>query len=146
MNCTRREFTRECGVIAALTLSACSQQPTTEEVSTEVEEPQEETVEEPEAEEEEVDLREFERLEFNIKAWQYDEENDVYYQLNVPYCLHPGAEELESLAIFVPGAYFIAEEKRKAFECTIDETAHVGSFDATSAPILMPINSGIFSP
>ena len=144
MICTRREFTRECGVIAALTLSACAQAP--EEPPAEVEEPQEEPVEEVEEEEERVDLREFERLEFNNRDWQYDEENDVYYQLNVPYCLHPGSVELESLAIFVPGPYFIAEQRRKSYECTIDETARIGDFSAATAPILMPINSGTFSP
>lgn len=90
----------------------------------------------------EVDLKEFQKLAINMEAWRYDATNDVYYQLGIPYCLHPAAELYESLAIFVPGAYFTAEENRRDYACEVNPEGKVGSFTASTAPIVMPINSG----
>lgn len=90
----------------------------------------------------EVDLHEFDKLAIDMSAWKHDAENDVYYQLGVPYCLHPASESYESLAIFVPGAYFVADEEQKKSALVIDAKAKVGSFTAKTAPIVMPVTSG----
>ncbi len=37
--------------------------------------------------------------------WNYDETNDIYYQIGLVYCAKPQATEYESLAVYVPGAY-----------------------------------------
>ena len=93
----------------------------------------------------EVDLDEFEDLALDMTTWNYDEVNDCYYQLALPYCITPGNEQYESLAIFVPGPYFTAKKKGNRYSCTIDETAKVGSFTPATAPIAMPVNSSSYS-
>lgn len=142
MGCTRRDFVSLASAAALLGLSACAQS-----AEPQVVEEQPPAPEEPaKQEEEKVDLKEFEKLALKTDAWQYDKENDVYYQLGVPYCLSPGSESYESLAIFVPGAYFTAKEHGKTFACEINEKGKVGSFTAKTAPVAMPINSGTLSP
>ena len=42
----------------------------------------------------------------NMTKWNYDEKNDIYYQINVSYCTKPAALEYETLGIYVPGKYF----------------------------------------
>ena len=44
------------------------------------------------------------------RAWLYNAEADVYYQLGIPYCGNPADETYENLAVFVPGSYFKASE------------------------------------
>ena len=87
----------------------------------------------------------FESLSIDASKWHYDEDNDVYYQLGLTYCLSPATETYESLAIFVPGAYFTAEKKGDTYACAVNEKAVVGSFTPATAPILMPINTGTLS-
>ena len=94
------------------------------------------------APEPEVDASEFEGLALDTSAWRFDSENNVYYQLGLTYCLNPATETYESLAIFVPGAYFNAEKNGDTYTCTVNEKAVVGSFTPATAPILMPVNSG----
>ena len=116
-------------------LAACKREKIEEEPA-EPEEPKEEAPEEPE-----VDLEEFEALALDMDAWTYDEEHDCYYQLAVPYCLTPGSEQYESLAIFVPGPYFTGKAKGQLYHCEIAEDAKVGQFTPATAPIAMPVNA-----
>lgn len=92
-----------------------------------------------------VDLNEFESLALDASKWQYDATNDIYYQLGLTYCKKPASKSLESLAIFVPGKFFTAEKNGDTYTCTVDTTAVVGSFTAATAPVLLPINSGVLS-
>ena len=92
-----------------------------------------------------VDASKFKSLALDPSAWSYDEENDAYYQLGLTYCLEPETETYETLAIFVPGAYFTAEKNGETYTCQVNEKAVVGSFTASTAPILMPINAGTLS-
>lgn len=87
----------------------------------------------------------FSSLAIDMKAWNYDEANDVYYQLALPYCTKPATQTYESLSIYVPGGFMVGEKKGSHYACTIDEKAVVGSFTPETAPILMPINSGKLS-
>lgn len=136
MGCTRREFLALASMGTAVGLAGCtpSRQPQ-----------QQEPVEEPPAEQPDVDLEEFKGLALDTSAWRYDEENDVYYQLGLTYCKTPATKTYESLAIFVPGAYFTAEENGSSYTCTVNEKAVVGSYTPATAPILMPINTGTLS-
>lgn len=135
MGCTRREFLALASVGTLAGMAGCT--PTQTEPSAPAEDVPQETPD--------VDLAEFQSLALDPSAWRYDEEADVYYQLGLTYCLHPATETYESLAVFVPGAYFTAEKNGDTYTCTVDQKAVVGSFTAATAPILMPINSGALS-
>ena len=137
MGCTRREFLALASMgTTAVGLAACTpdRQP--------VEPP---AAEEPSEETPQVDLEEFKDLALDTSAWRYDEDNDVYYQLGLTYCKSPATKTYESLAVFVPGAYFKAEKNGDTYTCTVDEKAVVGNFTAATAPVLMPINTGTLS-
>ena len=136
MGCTRREFLTLASAGAAAGLVGCTpaQRPS---------EPEEEpSAESDEPTEPEVDLTEFEGLALDTSAWRYDDDNDVYFQLGLAYCKNPATTTYESLAVFVPGAYFTAEKNGDTYSCTVNEKAVVGNFTPATAPVLMPINTG----
>ncbi len=136
MGCTRREFVGLSAMAAALGLGACANLREQQPESSDAEQPQQP----------QVDLNEFEKLKLDEGAWKYDSTNDVYYQLGLVYCKTPVATAYQSLAIFVPGAYFSATAKGDTYTCTVNPDAKVGSFTPATAPVLMPINSGNLSP
>ena len=77
--------------------------------------------------------------------WNYDEENNIYYQLGIVYCTNPETTEYESLGIFVPGEYFTANENDNGtYTCSVID-GHAGNFSASNAPIVMPINTAGYS-
>lgn len=43
----------------------------------------------------------------DMSRWRYNAEDDVYYQLGIPYCEKPVDLNYQTLAFFVPGAYQI---------------------------------------
>ena len=132
MGCTRREFLALASAGAAVGLAGCTpSRPVAQDPE-----------QDPASPDPSVDLAEFESLALDSSAWRYDEDNDVYYQLGLPYCLTPATKTYESLAIFVPGAYFSAEKNGSTYTCTVNERAVVGSFTTATAPVLMPINTG----
>ena len=47
-------------------------------------------------------------LTFDNAAWQYDEANDIYWQVGVVYVANPASLDYETLGIYVPGAYLEA--------------------------------------
>ena len=74
--------------------------------------------------------------------WCYDETDDVYYQLGIAYCATPADADYEQLAIIVPGAYMQATANGDGtFTCSIDASAEVGGYTASTAPIVMPVNT-----
>lgn len=135
MGCTRREFLAlaSMGTIAGVT--GCT--PADHSAQTQ---PSDDATQQTD-----VNLSEFESLAIDNAAWRFDSERNVYYQLGLNYCLSPATEAYESLAIFVPGAYFTAEQNGETYACTINEKAVVGSFTPATAPVLLPINTGTLS-
>lgn len=133
MGCTRREFLALASMGTVAGLAGCTPSRQTEQ--TPADEPAQPT-------DPSVDLAEFESLALDSGAWRYDEKNDVYYQLGLTYCKTPATTTYESLAIFVPGAYFTAKQNGSTYSCTVNEKAVVGGFTASTAPILMPVNTG----
>lgn len=135
MGCTRREFLAlaSMGTIAGVT--GCT--PADHSAQTQ---PSDDATQQTD-----VNLTEFESLAIDNAAWRFDSERNVYYQLGLNYCLSPATEAYESLAIFVPGAYFTAEQNGETYTCTINEKAVVGSFTPATAPVLLPINTGTLS-
>lgn len=92
-----------------------------------------------------VDLGEFKDLELDDSKWMYDDANDCYYQLGLPYCTKPAAGNYEALAIFVPGKYFKGEKNGSTWSCKVNAKGKVGSFTASTAPVVMPVNSARLS-
>ena len=39
----------------------------------------------------------------DMAKWSYNADDDVYYQVGIPYCASPADESYETLAVFVPG-------------------------------------------
>ena len=57
----------------------------------------------------------------DMSAWSYDSSNDVYYQIGIVYCDDAQASAYESLAIYVPGAYFDATANGDGtYTCTVN--------------------------
>lgn len=87
-----------------------------------------------------------ESLAISQDSWSYDADNGIYCQIGLPCCADPEADAYESMGIYVPGAYFKGTENEDGtYSCTIDETAKVGSFTATTAPVVIPINTAGYS-
>ena len=84
-------------------------------------------------------------LTINNSNWSYDKENNIYYQLGIVYCTNPESREYESLGIYVPGDYFDAHENSDGtYTCSVIN-ANIGNYSATTAPIVMPINTAGYS-
>ena len=87
-----------------------------------------------------------ENLSIDMDKWQYDEDNDIYYQIGLVYCLNPEDTSYESCGIYVPGKYFNANESSNGtYSCSVNENAQVGNYTAASAPIVMPVNTPGYS-
>ena len=79
-------------------------------------------------------------------AWLYNADDDVYYQIAIPYCENPADENYENLAVFVPGAYFTARDNGDGtYTCEINSEGTAGIYTAVNAPIVMPINTPGYS-
>lgn len=146
MDCTRKAFVSMLATGSAMFVAGCSAfQPDAGEPQGDAQSDNKPAEEKEEPQEPKVDLKEFEKLAINMDAWRYDSENDVYYQLGIPYCLKAATDEYGSMAIFVPGAYFTGEENGRTYKCKVNKDGKVASFTAATAPIAMPINSGNLS-
>lgn len=78
-------------------------------------------------------------------TWQYNADDDVYYQIGISYCENPADASYETLAVFVPGAYFSATDNGDGtYTCTMTDV-EVGGYTAATAPIVMPINTPGYS-
>lgn len=132
MNMTRRGFVG-LGAAATALLAACG--------SDKTEEP---TTQETAASKETTGVST--SLALDSAAWSYDVEDDVYYQLGIPYCETPADEGYERLAILVPGAYFGATDNGDGtYTCEVDADGKVGTYTAATAPIVMPVNTPGYS-
>ncbi|MEU9344957.1 esterase [Streptomyces sp. NPDC048278] len=82
-------------------------------------------------------------LEFDSTAWSYDSANDVYYQLGKVYVTDPAATDIESLSIYVPGAYLkaTANGDGTTYTATVDPRGTVGAYSGRTAPIVIPVNT-----
>lgn len=84
-----------------------------------------------------------ESIKVNPAKWNYDEKNDIYYQIGLVYCTKPAATEYEQLAVYVPGAYMKGTKNQDGtYTAVINDKAKVGNYTAKTAPIVMPVNTG----
>jgi hypothetical protein len=85
-------------------------------------------------------------LTFDASKWQYDSDNQVYYQIGVSYCASPEDTAYETMGIYVPAAYMTAKDNGNGtFTCTVNASGKVGNYTASSAPIVLPVNTPGYS-
>ena len=78
----------------------------------------------------------------DMTAWNYNEDDDVYYQLGIQYVANPADTAYETLGIFVPGAYFDAKANGDGtFTVSVNKKNTVDGFSAKDAPFVMPIQT-----
>jgi len=81
-------------------------------------------------------------LTFDNARWNYDETNDVYWQVGVQYCATPQDTAHETLGVYVPGAYLSGTKNSDGtYTCTVKSDGTVGDYKATTAPIVIPVNT-----
>lgn len=75
-------------------------------------------------------------------GWNYNEADNVYWQVQVQYCENPADLQYETLGIFVPGAYMNAVENGDGtYTCEVNEEGVVGGYTAMDAPIVIPVDT-----
>ena len=80
-----------------------------------------------------------------MTKWNYNADDDVYYQIGIPYCASPADESYETLAVFVPGTYLNGSDNGDGtWSCTLSD-ASLNGYTAATAPIVMPINTPGYS-
>lgn len=78
--------------------------------------------------------------------WNYNEEDNVYWQVGISYCANPAAEEYETLGLFIPGDYLTATANGDGtYTCEMNTEAVVGGYTAENAPIVIPVNTPGYS-
>lgn len=86
------------------------------------------------------------RLDFDVSNWSYDSVNNVYYQIDVPYCSDPDTLTYETMGIYVPGDYMTAVDNRDdTYTCSIDGGGEINGYTASSAPMVIPVNTPGYS-
>lgn len=82
----------------------------------------------------------------NMAQWQYNEENDVYWQVGIAYCEDPADENYENLGVFVPGAYMTGSKNEDGtYTCKINASGTAGGYTAETAPIVIPVETPGYS-
>lgn len=79
---------------------------------------------------------------FDMSNWNYDEENNVYYQLNVNYCEKSKINENQKFDIYVPGEYLIGKKiNDEKYKCDVNDNGQKTGYNAKSAPMIISIQS-----
>ena len=80
-------------------------------------------------------------LDLNRSNWVYNSTNGLYYQIGVVYCTNPVNTTYQSMAIYVPEEYLVCSKNSEKYTCSIYPRGERGSYNATNAPIVMPVNT-----
>ena len=79
---------------------------------------------------------------FDMSNWNYDEKNNVYYQLNVDYCEKSKINENQKFDIYVPGEYLIGKKiNNEKYKCDVNDNGQKTGYNAKSAPMIISIQS-----
>ena len=82
----------------------------------------------------------------DMTKWQYEAADDVYWQVGISYAAAPADSNYETMGIFVPGAYFTGTTNGDGtYTCTINESGAAGQYTATTAPLIIPVNTPGYS-
>ena len=78
--------------------------------------------------------------------WQYNSSADVYYIVGIQYCSSPASSSYEQMGIFVPAKYMDATSNSDGtYTCTINTGNTVNGYSASTAPIVVPVNTPGYS-
>ena len=82
----------------------------------------------------------------DASSWNYNEEDDVYWQVGIAYCENPVDTAYETLGIFVPGAYITASDNGDGtYTCQINTEGSVSGYTAQTAPVVIPVDTPGYS-
>ena len=82
----------------------------------------------------------------DMSKWQYESADDVYWQVGLSYAATPVDSSYETMGIFVPGAYFTGIDNGDGtYTCTVNESGAAGQYTATTAPLIIPVNTPGYS-
>lgn len=119
-----------------LTMTACSSSAGTTQTTAET------TQTESTESTEEAETAETNLPQIDMTKWQYNADSDVYYQTGIQYAESSPDEAYDSLAVFVPGAYFKGTDNGDGtYTCEINEEGSIGSYTASTAPIVFSVNT-----
>ncbi len=78
--------------------------------------------------------------------WNYNQEDNVYWQVGIPYCSNPASTEYETLGIYIPGDYMKGTKNEDGtYICEINSSAKIGDYTAKNAPMVLPVNTPGYS-
>ena len=79
---------------------------------------------------------------FDMSNWNYDEKNNVYYQINVNYCEKSKINENQKFDIYVPGEYLTGKKNNnEKYKCDVNDNGQKAGYNAKSAPMIISIQS-----
>ena len=82
----------------------------------------------------------------DMTKWQYNDTDDVYWQVGLSYAATPADSSYETMGIFVPGAYFTTTDNGDGtYTCSVNETGAAGQYTALTAPLILPVNTPGYS-
>ena len=84
-------------------------------------------------------------LELEKNNWIYNSTDGVYYQIGLVYCSKPVNTDYQTLAIYIPKEYLTCSQTEGKYNCEINPSGKKGSYTATNAPIVMPVNTPGYS-
>lgn len=74
--------------------------------------------------------------------WNYNEEDAVYWKVQIQYCSNPADLQYETLGIFVPAVYMNASDNGDGtYTCEINPDSSIGNYTAANAPIVIPVDT-----
>ena len=90
--------------------------------------------------------QEISSLNFDMTKWNYDEDNNIYYQIGVTYCSKPETTDYETLGIYVPGEYLNGTKNSDGtYTCIINENGEKAGYTSDIAPIILPVDTPGYS-
>ncbi|MBR1617374.1 tannase [bacterium] len=85
-------------------------------------------------------------LKIDNTKWLYNAEDNVYYQLQIPYCNKPLDEKFEKLAIFVPEKFMqCSKNNNNTYSCKVNKNAKIKNYTPKTAPIVFPVETEGYS-
>lgn len=78
----------------------------------------------------------------DMTKWQFNEDDNVWYQLGIQYAESSPDENYDTLAVFVPGDYFDGTDNGDGtYSCSLNTENTVSGYTAKTAPIVVPVNT-----
>ncbi len=82
----------------------------------------------------------------NMEAWLYNADDNVYYQTGISYAETPADANYESMGIFVPGAYFDAQDNGDGtYSVQVKADGKAGPYTAKNAPAVILVETPGYS-